>query len=1569
MQAVSIIIPTWNEEGSITKLVERIHTSLLNNNILYEIIFVDDHSTDKTRALITKLSLIYPITFLTKQGKKGKAQSLIEGFSQAQYATLCMIDADLQYPPEAISKMMEKITKGADIVVANRREYHSSEFRRFLSVSFKKIFGNYLFGLNHDVQSGLKLFKKIVFETVRVHPRSGWTFDLEFLYKASFAGFSIVNHDISFEERKNGKSKISFLKTSLEIGMDALLLRTKKLMPQHIPAGDTNSMHGAGIGFKRKKYITHTTLHHSQSAIITFVAKQKLLLAMLCILFVEGLVLNTLLTVQVFIAVLSAIYFLDVLFNFWIILKSLHVSQEIASTVQEIRKLQNKDLPVYSILCPLYKEAHVIPQFLDAITKLDWPKTKLDVMLLLEADDKRTIKAVEEMKLPSYVQTIIVPHSLPKTKPKACNYGLHHAKGEYLVIYDAEDMPDPLQLKKAFLGFKKADPNTICLQAKLNYYNPHQNLLTRFFTAEYSLWFDVTLTGLQSLNSIIPLGGTSNHFKTNDLKKLQGWDAFNVTEDADLGIRLFKRGYKTAIIDSVTLEEANSNFKNWLRQRSRWIKGYMQTYLIHTRDLFGFKNTEKKHSLIFHLVVGGKIAFILINPFLWIATITYFTLYAIVGPTIEALYPPLVFYMAGTSLVFGNFLFLYYYMLGLAKREQWDLVKYVYFVPFYWLAISIAGGIALYQLIFKPHYWEKTIHGLHLNKNTRQVLSEAVIETQEQPIGIRFPKAFRARLATLLTNKKTIIGGAALVSASIIANFLNFFFNAYLGRVLTFSDFALISLVGGFLSFSSILFGAYSTTVNYRSSFLIGRYGRESAYDFWRYIRRNGIYASIVITILWLVLTPFMDKFFDTDNVKVFFVFAIVLLVGLANAADRGFLSSKFMFGSIAAINLGDPLIKFFTVIFLVGLGLQRGAYIAVPLAIFGTFIIGWLLVVKHNKKEIHHVEPHEVKHFPKKFFAASMISGLSLVSFMSMDILLAKHYLHSVEAGQYALLTLVGKMVYFMAGLTTPFIVPIIGRNEGENKNSLRSLKYIILFTFILGLIGFIAFGVFGWFTIPFLYGSKAFVIVPYLLFYAFGMFCFSISKVLSNYYLIKKMYTFTIVGVLLSLIQIIVIVLNHQSVKDIALDMTFVWTLHLIVNGFLHLNFKYIKTLESNVADFFELFIRNKEYTIQGNVRILIFNWRDTKHKWAGGAETYVHELAKQWVKEGNSVTIFAGNDHKHARNDVIDGVHIIRRGGFYTVYFWAFIYYIFKLRNSFDVIIDSENGIPFFTPFYARKPIFLLIHHIHQEVFREHLAFPLSVIAQLIESKFMPFFYKKSNIITVSESSKKTIIKLGLGTEESISVIHPGISFYEFQEIAKTKHPSLLYLGRLKPYKNVDVAIKAFAKVIKKFPDATFTIAGFGESRSSLEKLATSLNLQKNIHFAGTISEENKKRLLSESWVMVQPSMIEGWGITVIEANASGTPVVASNVNGLKDSVVHNQTGILVNPKNSNEFAHAIISLFLDENARVQISQQAIEWATKFSWKESANKFYTLIINEASKQKIMSTVYAAQKHYEHN
>jgi cellulose synthase/poly-beta-1,6-N-acetylglucosamine synthase-like glycosyltransferase len=381
------------------------------------------------------------------------------------------------------------------------------------------------------------------------------------------------------------------------------------------------------------------------------------------------------------------------------------------------------------VLCPLYKESAVLPYFVSAISKLDYDFSKLQVLLLLEEDDEETISAARTMGLPDHFEIVVVPHSQPKTKPKACNYGLKKATGDYIVIYDAEDAPDPQQLKKTYLAFKQSESRIVCIQSKLNFYNPHQNILTRAFTAEYSTWFDLVLSGLQALGAPIPLGGTSNHFKTSALKELGGWDAFNVTEDADLGMRIARRGYRTALLDSITLEEANSDPKNWFWQRTRWIKGYIQTYFVHTRKVTGESSTEKwklRDNAIFRLVIGGKIFMMFVNPLMWAITLSYFLFRATLGPTIESFYPRPILYMGSISLLFGNFLYMYYYMIGCAKREHFYLIKYVFLVPVYWLGMSVAAWRALYEVFVKPHHWSKTKHGLHLAKGNSDTDSDQV---------------------------------------------------------------------------------------------------------------------------------------------------------------------------------------------------------------------------------------------------------------------------------------------------------------------------------------------------------------------------------------------------------------------------------------------------------------------------------------------------------------------------------------------------------------------------------------------------------------------------------------------------------------------------------------------------------------------------------------------------------------------------------------------------------------------------------------------------------------------------
>lgn len=713
-RTISIIVPVWNEQDSIKPLVERIDNTAKEHDLLYEVIIIDDRSTDNSRIIARSLSARYPVSVFVKRGKKGKAQSLLEGFAHARHALLCMIDADLQYPPEAIPRMVAKIAKGADIVIANRKEKRVNALRKFITRIYATFFSKLLHNFSCDVQSGLKIFRREIVERIYLNP-SPWAFDLELLVRARNAGYKIATEDIVFSQRQAGKSKIRLVSASFQIGWTAIKLRL--LRPEIIPFSPTQQLiKGKGFHYKGREFIHHSGLPFENTAFHRLSGTQILFIIAMVEILLLGIVLDWHFTVLLIVAVITVLYFIDLLFNLFLIFRNFSTPAEIVITEKSLHAQQNKVWPMYTVFCPLYKEWQVLPQFVTAMSRLDYPKDKLQVMLLLEQDDKETIKHVKNYNLPPYFEVVIVPHSFPKTKPKACNYGLMLAKGKYTVIYDAEDIPDPLQLKKSVLAFEKSGSDIVCIQAKLNFYNPTQNLLTRMFTAEYSLWFDLVLTGLQSIHAPIPLGGTSNHFRTRDLKSLKGWDSFNVTEDCDLGIRLVKQGYHTAVIDSVTLEEANVSLSNWFWQRTRWIKGYMQTYFVHMRDPREFlRRWNEPHVITFQLVVGGKILSMFINPAMWTITALYIAYRAHVGAFIESFFPTPILYMGVISLIVGNFLYVYYYMIGCAKHGHHELVKYGIFVPFYWLAMSIASWMALYKLITAPHHWSKTKHGLHLN--------------------------------------------------------------------------------------------------------------------------------------------------------------------------------------------------------------------------------------------------------------------------------------------------------------------------------------------------------------------------------------------------------------------------------------------------------------------------------------------------------------------------------------------------------------------------------------------------------------------------------------------------------------------------------------------------------------------------------------------------------------------------------------------------------------------------------------------------------------------------------------
>lgn len=375
------------------------------------------------------------------------------------------------------------------------------------------------------------------------------------------------------------------------------------------------------------------------------------------------------------------------------------------------RRRDARSLPVYTIIVPLYRERRVLARLLAAIEGLDYPAPKLDVKLVIEADDRETADALARVTLPGFIEVIVAPPGIPRTKPRALNVALPLARGEFTVIYDAEDVPEPGQLRLAVATFARLPPDVACLQARLVIDNTDDGWLTRLFTIEYAALFDVINPGLLTYGCPLPLGGTSNHFRTAVLQSLHGWDAWNVTEDADLGIRLALMGHKVADLPSSTLEEAPAALDEWMRQRSRWMKGFMQVCVTHARQpVQGLKRLGVCKFFGAVILTLGPVLAALGYPFfvalalvrLWEGSLLTATGWVEAGPVAISL----------TLFVAGWIAMMAPALAALKRRRWWKLLPYVPMLPAYYVLVSIAAWRGLAELVHKPFRWNKTAHGL-----------------------------------------------------------------------------------------------------------------------------------------------------------------------------------------------------------------------------------------------------------------------------------------------------------------------------------------------------------------------------------------------------------------------------------------------------------------------------------------------------------------------------------------------------------------------------------------------------------------------------------------------------------------------------------------------------------------------------------------------------------------------------------------------------------------------------------------------------------------------------------------
>ena len=441
------------------------------------------------------------------------------------------------------------------------------------------------------------------------------------------------------------------------------------------------------------------------SARVISTPSQKLFYGTLALLWLASALLFGLQAVRATVLVISVFYFFVVGFKMTIFLKGLFLKK------RRLRYLSSRELPTYTVLVPVYRESKAtLENLVSSLKKLRYCKSKLSVMLVTNSDDSETNEVISSMRLPSNFKHLKTkkPYE-PRGKPLSLNRALKYVDSDLMVVYDAEDMPEPDQLLKAAATFASLPEDVVCLQSKLNYYNHSENILAMMFTVEYSTWFDYFISGLTGFNLPVPLGGTSNHFKVKFLKKLGCYDAYNVTEDCDMGMRIARAGWRVAALSSTTLEEACISLPAWIKQRTRWVKGYAVTWLVHTRDLrqlvrdLGFKGT-----ITFVLFVLGVPIVNLVNPVLYVFSVTWLLFkpdwVSFIFSGIES--------MSLALFLLGNSALILMGVIAAWRRKLYMHCFIAFLMPLYYLLQSISTYRAMRQLLSDPHAWEKTPHGL-----------------------------------------------------------------------------------------------------------------------------------------------------------------------------------------------------------------------------------------------------------------------------------------------------------------------------------------------------------------------------------------------------------------------------------------------------------------------------------------------------------------------------------------------------------------------------------------------------------------------------------------------------------------------------------------------------------------------------------------------------------------------------------------------------------------------------------------------------------------------------------------
>ncbi len=708
--AVSVIVPTDHDGPVLPRFLDRLLPVMRGLGRPFEIIIVDDRSGDGTASYARSLAPDCQVRFFEKVGRQGRSTSLKEGVDQALGATIVFLDPELRYPPEAIPELLEAL-ETCDVVVANRK--HRRWLRIVANRLYRFVFGRLLLSVDADVRSGLKAFKRTLLESLRFDPEAElkWGFDAFLLYHARRAKWIVQTIDVAYAA---GRSKEGFwsgvgLRLTFAFGVVGLRIAhvLRLLFPFLYPPEPVEYFNAGFTNVNDYLFLTpeqsakgHITKETISLGIVLFAC---MFVAAGYLKFSLGIPLS-----RFFAGFISTVYIAILLFKLVMMHRSVAANRRIV-TDDDLRALRDEELPVVSMFIPLYKEPEIIPQIFRYLSDFDYPQGKLDIIFILESTDTETAQAFLAMHPPAHFKALLSPDVPPKTKPKAMNVAFKEAKGEVLVIFDAEVLPERDQLKRAVAMFKKF-PEAKYLHGRMDVYNAEENWITRLYTAEFCYFYHYFMPGLIESKYPVPISGHSTYFRAEVIEKVGAWDGYNVAEDCDIGIRIYRKGFGSGMmLDSHTWEQSTTTIPTWVRQRTRWIQGFIQTSMVQLRYPLLLKRElgSWRNFLVFLFLVPGNVLLNMLNIFQWILFVLWHTTHA---PFLQVAYDGVVLYLATTCFLLGNFLFTYFTMYGLFARKHFRIVPWAVLSFVYWIMLGVATLRSTLHLFLHPHKWDKTKH-------------------------------------------------------------------------------------------------------------------------------------------------------------------------------------------------------------------------------------------------------------------------------------------------------------------------------------------------------------------------------------------------------------------------------------------------------------------------------------------------------------------------------------------------------------------------------------------------------------------------------------------------------------------------------------------------------------------------------------------------------------------------------------------------------------------------------------------------------------------------------------------